>query len=70
MCRIFRLVAALCTSLATVAAVVPMTVEAVGAVQDSAVRTARVSGVVRDQNNAVTLPGVPVSVVGTETVAY
>jgi hypothetical protein len=38
--------------------------------QDPAPRSIRVTGVVRDEFNAITLPGVPVSVVGTETVVY
>ncbi|HXG56537.1 MAG TPA: TonB-dependent receptor [Vicinamibacterales bacterium] len=70
MFRISRSVAALWVSLVIVPAVVPMTVDAATAGQGSAVRTARVTGVVRDQNNAVTLPGVPVSIVGTDTVVF
>ena len=47
-------------------AVVPVVAESAG--QATAVRKVRVTGVVRDESNNITLPGIPVEVAGAATI--
>lgn len=67
MFRMFRHAVAICACLAIGLPAAAATPEGR---QEAAVRKTRVSGVVRDQQNAIALPGVPVALVGTDQVVY
>ena len=68
MFRIVRPAVVFCGCLAMVSMKGPD--PAVAWAQDGSVRKVRVSGVVRDDRNAMTLPGVPVALVGSSEVVY
>ena len=68
MLRMFRHAVVLCACLAIVspgASAAPFVPP-----QDGDVRKTRVTGMVRDEQNAIALPGVPVSLVGSDTVVH
>ncbi len=69
MFRMFHPALAICACLAVASPVVSAAPEGAGA-QDLASRKTRVSGIVRDEQNAIALPGVPVALAGTDQVVY
>ena len=68
MVRIVRPVAALLAFMAIAPSGAPVALSAAAVTQGA--QSVRVSGVVRDQQNALPLPGVPVSVAGTDLVVH
>ena len=70
MFRILRSTVAACGCLAIVFPAATAAATSAPWLQDGAQRKVRVTGVVRDQQNAITLPGIPVTVVGTGEIVY